>query len=73
EASGRGYRILSDAIIKLNKLNPQMAARMCTALSRWRKYNKPRQDLMKGELNRILKSGDLAKDVFEVVSKSLEV
>jgi aminopeptidase N len=40
-------------------------------LTRWRKYDDARQALMKGELERILASGALSSDVYEVVSKSL--
>lgn len=68
---GAGYRFLADWIIELNKQNPQIAARMLTPLTRWRKFASERQSLMKAELQRIQASGDLSKDVFEVVSKSL--
>lgn len=68
---GAGYRFLADWIIELNKQNPQIAARMLTPLTRWRKFAAERQSLMKAELQRIQASGDLSKDVFEVVSKSL--
>ncbi|WP_431311228.1 aminopeptidase N C-terminal domain-containing protein [Methylobacterium nigriterrae] len=40
-------------------------------LTRWRKYDEARQALMRGELERILASGELSSDVYEVVSKSL--
>lgn len=68
---GSGYRFLADQIMVLNKQNPQIAARLLTPLTRWKKYSGQRQDLMKAELERIRTSGDLSKDVFEVVSKSL--
>ncbi|MEX6502094.1 aminopeptidase N [Pseudomonas zhanjiangensis] len=68
---GSGYRFLADQIITLNALNPQIAARLLAPLTRWGKYDAARQALMKGELERILASGELSSDVFEVVSKSL--
>jgi aminopeptidase N len=68
---GSGYRFLADRIIELNSQNPQIAARMLTPLTRWKKFSAARQALMKAELERIRESGDLSKDVFEVVSKSL--
>jgi aminopeptidase N len=70
-ASGEGYQFLGDQIIALNKLNPQIAARLLVPLTKWRKYDSARQTLMKAELERIKSSPDLSKDVFEVVSKSL--
>ncbi|TDF85616.1 aminopeptidase N [Pseudomonas sp. H9] len=70
-ADGSGYRFLADLVIELNALNPQIASRQLAPLTRWRKYDSARQALMKGELERILASGALSSDVYEVVSKSL--
>ncbi|MFI8739652.1 aminopeptidase N [Stutzerimonas zhaodongensis] len=70
-ADGAGYRFLADQVIVLNKLNPQIASRLLAPLTRWRKYDTSRQALMKTELERILASGELSSDVYEVVSKSL--
>ena len=49
----------------------QIASRQLAPLTRWRKYDDARQALMRGELQRILASGALSSDVYEVVSKSL--
>jgi aminopeptidase N len=68
---GSGYEFLADRVIELNEINPQMAARMLSPLSRWRKYGSERQELMKAQLNRILEQPDLSPDVFEIVSKSV--
>ena len=70
-AAGEGYRFLADEIIRLNQQNPQIAARLLTPLTKWKKYDSQRQTLMKGELQRILARPDLSPDVYEVVSKSL--
>ncbi|SDA66880.1 aminopeptidase N [Pseudomonas sp. NFPP33] len=70
-ADGAGYRFLADQVITLNALNPQIASRLLAPLTRWRKYGSARQVLMKAELERILASGELSSDVYEVVSKSL--
>jgi aminopeptidase N len=58
-------------INQVNALNPQIASRQLGPLTRWRKYDPHRQALMRGELERILASGELSSDVYEVVSKSL--
>ena len=71
--SGEGYGFLADQVITLNRLNPQIASRLLTPLTRWQKYDSQRQQLMQQELQRIKSSGDLSKDVFEVVSTSLAV
>ena len=71
EASGAGYRFLADQILRLNAINPQIAARMLTPLSRWRRFDAPRQELMKKELSRILAEPGLVRDVYEIAAKSL--
>lgn len=70
-AKGEGYRFLADEIIRLNRQNPQIAARLLTPLTKWKKYHPERQALMKAELERILAGPELSPDVYEVVSKSL--
>lgn len=70
-ADGRGYRFLADQIIALDRLNPQTAAKMVPPLGRWRRFDAARAALMKGELERIVATQGLSKDVFEQASKSL--
>jgi aminopeptidase N len=67
---GEGYKFLADIVIALNSINPLVAARILSPLTRWRKYDTARQELMKAQLRRILETPELSKDVFEVVSKS---
>ncbi|MCK9637558.1 MAG: aminopeptidase N [Methylobacter tundripaludum] len=70
-ADGQGYRFLADQIIALNTLNPQIASRMVGALTSWRRYDEGRQALMKAQLERIMTTEAISKDVYEVASKSL--
>ncbi len=71
DKSGAGYRFLADAIIELNKLNPQVAARMMDPFKRWRKFTKDRQEKMQLELERILAQPKLSRDVNEIAMKCL--
>jgi aminopeptidase N len=71
DASGRGYRFLADTILEVEKLNPQTAARLVPPLGRWRRFDEARQALMRAELERIVATPGLSKDVFEQASKSL--
>ncbi|MBO6557036.1 MAG: aminopeptidase N [Pseudomonadales bacterium] len=71
EASGGGYEFLADRVIELNGINPQMAARILSPLTRWRKYDEERQALMKEQLQRILEVEGISPDVYEIVTKSL--
>ena len=68
---GRGYALLADAVIRLNASNPQIASRLLTPLTRWKRLVPSQSQLMKAELQRIMDHGSLSKDVYEVVSKSL--
>ncbi|WNB76262.1 aminopeptidase N [Methylomonas koyamae] len=70
-ANGEGYRFLADRVIELNALNPQIASRMVSGLAQWRRYDANRQSLMKQELQRIVATDHLSKDVYEIASKSL--
>ena len=70
-AGGSGYTFLADQILTLNKLNPQIASRLVTPLTKWRKYPEARANLMKAQLERLFSEPTLSKDVFEIVSKSL--
>ncbi|CAA6655468.1 unnamed protein product [Spirodela intermedia] len=54
---GSGYKFLGDIVLQLDKLNPQVASRMVSAFSRWRRFDDYRQAL--------------AKNVYEIASKSL--
>jgi len=68
---GSAYEFLSDLIIKVDSINPQIASRLLTPLTRWAKFDKARQDKMKAALNKISEKPDLSKDVYEIVNKSL--
>ena len=68
---GDGYAFLADRVIELDTINPQMAARVVPPLTRWRKYDAARQALMRDQLSRILATGNLSKDVYEIAFKSL--
>jgi aminopeptidase N len=71
DASGRGYRFLADLILKADKVNPQVAARMVPPFGRWRRFEQKRAALMRAELERMLATPGLSKDLYEQVSKSL--
>ena len=69
--SGEGYRLLGHYIEQLNDLNPQIASRLTTPLTRWKRHSDERQVHMKGELNRLKQLPQLSRDVYELVDKSL--
>jgi len=70
-ADGSGYRFLADQLIALDKLNPQTAAKLLPPLGRWRRFDEGRATMMRAELERIVATPGLSKDLFEQASKSL--
>ena len=68
---GDGYEFLADQVLALDRINPQIAARLLNPLTRWRKFPKKRRNLMKNQLSRIILENDLSGDTYEIASKSL--
>jgi aminopeptidase N len=68
---GSGYRFVTDYLLKLDKINPQICARLVTPLTQWQRLDLTRQNLIRLQLARLLDNTSLSKDVFEKVSKSL--
>jgi aminopeptidase N len=71
-ADGSGYRFLADIVIQLDDLNGQVASRMVSAFTRWKKFEPTRSAAMRTQLERIRDKSGLSENVFEIVSKSLE-
>ncbi|XP_072964273.1 puromycin-sensitive aminopeptidase [Typha angustifolia] len=68
---GSGYKFLGDIVMQLDKLNPQVASRMVSAFSRWRRFDETRQNLAKAQLEMIISANGLSENVYEIASKSL--
>ncbi|MEY4305184.1 MAG: hypothetical protein RIT52_1359, partial [Pseudomonadota bacterium] len=67
--SGAGYRTLSDWLIRLDPINPQTAARMSTAFETRPRYDADRQAMIRGEIDRILATPGLSRDLSEMASR----
>ncbi|KAM0069920.1 putative cytosol alanyl aminopeptidase [Helianthus debilis subsp. tardiflorus] len=70
---GSGYKFLGEIVVQLDKLNPQVASRMVSAFSRWKRYDETRQNLAKAQLEMIVSANGLSENVYEIASKSLAV
>ena len=68
---GSGYVFLTEQILALNTVNPQIAARLVTPLTRWKKFSEPNRKLMRDALQNIANEPNLVKDVYEIATKSL--
>ncbi|MDC5851467.1 aminopeptidase N [Vibrio europaeus] len=70
--SGEGYKFAGEILRELNSSNPQVASRLIDPLLKFRKYDDERQVLIKAELETLKAMDNLAKDLFEKVTKALE-
>jgi aminopeptidase N len=70
-AGGAGYAFLADQVIRIDALNPQVAARMARAFDRWKRFDADRQAHARAALERIRETRSLSKDTTEVVTKAL--
>jgi aminopeptidase N len=70
-ADGSAYDFWAEHVIKLDTLNPQVAARLARSMDRWRRYSPELQVHMRGALERVASTTPLSNDVMEVVSKAL--
>jgi len=68
---GEGYAFLREMVQQLDKLNPQVAARMVNPLTSFKRYDKERQALMQKQLEWLLQDTKISKDLYELVEKSL--
>ncbi len=68
-ASGEGYRFYADWLIRLDPVNPQMAARMSTAFETWPRYDSARREKAQAELARIRALPGLSRDMGEMVAR----
>ena len=70
-AGGSGYGFWAEQVIALNKLNPQVAARLVRTLDHWKKYQPALKEQMQAALQKVAAAKGLSKDVQEVVGRTL--
>jgi aminopeptidase N len=70
-ADGAGYRLLGESIVKLNAINPQVAARMANSFRSWGRYDSVRKSHAAAVMQDILRHDGLSNDVFEIISRTL--
>ncbi len=68
---GSGYALLADWLIRLDPVNPQTTARMCSAFQTWARYDKGRRAQISDQLVRILAQPDLSRDSREMLNRML--
>jgi len=68
---GAGYRVVADAIVRLNSINPQVASRMATGFRSWRQFDTARKAHAESQMRRVLATPNLSPDVFEIITRTL--
>ncbi|GGP20590.1 aminopeptidase N [Silvimonas iriomotensis] len=71
-ADGYGYAFAADRVLELDKINPQIAARLAACFNRWTRVEPKRRAMMKAELERVAAQAGLSSDTYEIVSKALQ-
>jgi aminopeptidase N len=71
-SDGQGYDFIASEVLTLDRLNPQIATRLASALSRWRTLAEPYGSAMQQALQRLAGGANLSRDLGELVSKSLK-
>ena len=69
---GAAYAFVVDQVLALDRINPQIAARMLGAFRSWRTLEAGRRGLARKALQRLARAKNLSSDVQEIVSKMLE-
>ncbi|MBY7950913.1 aminopeptidase N [Vibrio fluvialis] len=70
--SGEGYRFAGEILREMNSSNPQVASRLIDPLLKFRLYDEERQAMIKAELEGLKAMDNLARDLYEKVTKALE-
>jgi aminopeptidase N len=70
-ADGAGYAFLAEQVLALDKLNPQIAARIARGFDRWKRFDSNRKNKSRTQLERIREAAGLSRDVAEIVGKAL--
>lgn len=72
DISGNGYEFIAHQVVEIDKLNPQVAARLAnSSFNVFKRLDKTRYDLMKTRLEMIMKTDKISRDTYEIVSKNL--
>lgn len=69
--SGRGYHLIADKILTMDPINPQVSSQLAKAFRHYKKVNEKNAELMKVQLERILATPNISKNLLEIVGKTL--
>ena len=70
-ASGQGYHVLAEAVLKMDALNPQTAARVSAFFETWARYDAGRQAQVRAQMERIRTAPGISSDLAEMIGRML--
>ena len=70
-SDGAGFGLLEEVVVFLDPTNPQIAARLLTAMRSWRSLEEVRRSHAEAMLRRIARQPSLSPDVRDIVTRSL--
>src|SRR5690606_22835035 len=70
-ADGAGYALFGDTVLALERINPQVAARLATAMHSWRALEPGRRELARQTLVRIASESIGTSDLSDIVERTL--
>ena len=68
---GEGYAFFAEVVLKVERTNPQIAARLATAMRSWRSLEPGRQQKAREALLSISRTKDLSADLRDIVERTL--
>ncbi|MBB4305062.1 aminopeptidase N [Rhodobium orientis] len=71
-ADGAGFEFIANAVLKLDRSNPQVAARLLSAFRSWRALEPERRERAEAALRQVAATTPLSADVQDIVSRSLD-
>jgi aminopeptidase N len=70
-ADGGGYDFLADQILAIDRINPQLAARMTISLESWRRLEPVRRRQAEAALKRVVAAKPISANLFEMTTRLL--
>jgi len=71
QENGSGYRFFAETVLKIEKGNPQLAARLATAMRSWRSLEPVRREAAREALVAMAAPKDLSTDLRDIVERTL--
>ncbi|EEE47856.1 aminopeptidase N [Roseibium alexandrii] len=71
-ADGKGFNLIAESVLQIDKRNPQVASRLLTSFRSWRALEGRRSSLAESALLRVSSSEELSRDCRDIVDRTLQ-